>query len=296
MCCVMPPASPSATLVSTDRIEQRGLAVIYVTHDSDHRRTRRDFDGGLFSAASGCIDIFRCLLFESDDVRLSSEEARHIAGEFGVERLVDSGKNAAAEQARDQIFRANVEFLRQILNADAFRDRDIARDRHGLVRHHHTRWRRVALHWTFFYATRNVALAGPARRRSRTAAGTRWPRRRKPRTNTKRTCTRRRLTRGMHGTALAGTQRTRRASAGNLRTRALKNRLTGHGASRRGTHGTCGSTGLRGGRDRARRRSFVYRTRPSLRNDHARCRRLRRTCHCRRRWRTRHNCRRLRCR
>jgi hypothetical protein len=98
----------------------------------------------------------------------------------------------------------------------------------------------------------------------------------------------------MHGTTLARTQGTRRASPGNLRTRTLKNRLARDGPARRGTHGACGSPGLRGGRDRTRRRSFVYRTRSRLRNNHARRRRLRRTCHCRRRRRTRRGCRRLR--
>ena len=40
MCWVMPPASPSTTLRRADVVEQRGLAVVDVTHDGDHRRTR----------------------------------------------------------------------------------------------------------------------------------------------------------------------------------------------------------------------------------------------------------------
>ena len=82
----------------------------------------------------------------------------------------------------------------------------------------------------------------------------------------------------MHGTTLTGTQRrTRRTSARHLRTRALENWLSRHGASGRGTHRPSGRAGLCGWRDRARRRSFVYRTRPCLRHDHARRRRLRRS-------------------
>jgi hypothetical protein len=38
MCCVIPPASPSTTSVSRRRVEQRGLAVIYVAEHRDHRR------------------------------------------------------------------------------------------------------------------------------------------------------------------------------------------------------------------------------------------------------------------
>jgi hypothetical protein len=82
----------------------------------------------------------------------------------------------------------------------------------------------------------------------------------------------------MHGTALAGTQRARRTSAGNLWTRALKNGLTGNGAAGRGTHAPCGRSGLRCRRDGTRRRRFVHGTRPSLRHNHARSRRLRRAC------------------
>ena len=80
-----------------NRVEQRGLAVVDVTHDRDHRRTRRNFDGRLFSARRGCVNVFRSLLFERDHVRLGAEEARHFAGQFGVERLVDRGENAATQ-------------------------------------------------------------------------------------------------------------------------------------------------------------------------------------------------------
>ena len=38
MCWVMPPASPATTLAVADLVEQRGLAVVDVTHDRDDRR------------------------------------------------------------------------------------------------------------------------------------------------------------------------------------------------------------------------------------------------------------------
>ena len=40
MCWVMPPASPAATFDFADHVEQRGLAVVHVAHDGDHRGAR----------------------------------------------------------------------------------------------------------------------------------------------------------------------------------------------------------------------------------------------------------------
>jgi hypothetical protein len=83
----------------------------------------------------------------------------------------------------------------------------------------------------------------------------------------------------MHGTTLPGTQRARRTSAGNLRTRALKNWLARHRTAGRRTHSDW-YTGLRWGRSNdSWRRSLVDRTRACLRHNHARRRRLRRTGH-----------------
>jgi hypothetical protein len=91
----------------------------------------------------------------------------------------------------------------------------------------------------------------------------------------------------MHGTSFTGTQRTRRTSAGGHRTRALKNRLSRHWTPRHGAHRAHRCACLRAclchRRDRPGRRSFVHRTRSSLRNDHARRRRLRRSGNYRRR-------------
>ena len=41
MCWVMPPASPAATLARADVVQQRGLAVVDVAHDGDHRGARQ---------------------------------------------------------------------------------------------------------------------------------------------------------------------------------------------------------------------------------------------------------------
>ncbi len=78
----------------------------------------------------------------------------------------------------------------------------------------------------------------------------------------------------MHRTTLTRAQRTRGTSAGNHRTRALKNGLPWNWTSRRGPHRPgCGSAGLCHGSNRTRRRSLIHRTRASLRNNHARRRR-----------------------
>jgi len=87
----------------------------------------------------------------------------------------------------------------------------------------------------------------------------------------------------MHWTTFTRTQRTRRTSAGNLRTRALKNWLSRHRTPGRGTHRPRRGACLCNRRDRTRRRSFVDGTRSGLRNNHAWRWGLRRT----RRWRRR---------
>ena len=71
MCCVMPPASRSATRVVANRVEQRRLAVIDVAHDGDDRRARDLILG---------VDGFRLdldqLLFEAAGLDLGAELAR----------------------------------------------------------------------------------------------------------------------------------------------------------------------------------------------------------------------------
>ena len=48
-------------------------------------------------AAASVISLAACF-FERDDVGFSSEEARHLGGEFGIERLVDGRKHTTAEE------------------------------------------------------------------------------------------------------------------------------------------------------------------------------------------------------
>jgi len=125
---------------------------------------------------------------------------------------------------------------------------------------------RVALHWAFFYTARNVTLAGacaagaPGR-----APGRAGPGGGKPRTNSQRTRLLPALARvGCMGRRSPGRKRTWRTSAaGYRRTRTLKNWLTWHRASGRGTHSSNRRrTSLRRGRDWTWRRRFIHRARP----------------------------------
>ena len=141
---------------------KRGLAVIHVAHDGDYRRTRHAFGWSSFFTRGGFRNFLRSLLFEGDHIRVRSEETRHLAGQFGVQRLVDGGEHTAHQQAGNQILGAKSQLLSQILDADAFRDGDAARDRLRFVGERQPRRRRVALHRTFLHATRYVALSGPA--------------------------------------------------------------------------------------------------------------------------------------
>ena len=116
-----------------DRVEQRGLAVVDVAHDRDHRcarhldhlrlvRFEHLFDGLVFQ-----------LLFVADDVGRGAELGRNVLHHLRVERLVDRDEDAPHEQRRDQVLGANFELLGQVLDADALGHRDLAGDGQGLM-------------------------------------------------------------------------------------------------------------------------------------------------------------------
>ncbi len=245
-------------------IEERGFAVIDVAHDGDDGRTGNGFDAFL-AGLGGFGGVFRGLLFEGDDFGVGSEEARHFAGEFGVESLIDGGEDAAHDEAGDDIFGANAEFFGEIFNRDALGDGDVFGDGHRLVADDHPRRRSVALHRAFFYTARNVTLAGATRRRAGTATGTSGTGRRadgRAGTDAERARASGGNAGGMHGTTFAGTQR--RTGSGSLRALwALKNGLPGNGASGGGANGCAGrwngsfvdGPGTRLGHDHAGQRS-----------------------------------------
>src|SRR5262245_39820036 len=164
--------------------------MIDVAHDRNHRRPRRGRSSGCFFRNSGELrHILGCLLFESDDGGFGAEMASQVLGQVFVERLVHRGQHSLHDQARDQIFRANFELLRQIFDADAFGNRDRACDWQRLIRYREPRRRYESLHRSFF-RTLLMALAWTAGR----CGATRWPARawrRNAGTNSAHTWTRR---------------------------------------------------------------------------------------------------------
>ena len=76
MCWVMPPASRLGDVGLADGVEQRGLAVVDVAHDGDHRRraaTRLPAGLRLLGAAAGSSSLELHLFLERDDHRLDAE-------------------------------------------------------------------------------------------------------------------------------------------------------------------------------------------------------------------------------
>ena len=126
MCCVMPPASRSATWVDTYRVEQRCLTVIDVAHDRDHRRARhlifrflREFD-------------FPCgFFFEAERVGRRAEVASQILRHLYIKALVDGRENLAIDEFLDHEAGFDAELLGQFLDRDAFTNRDFTIDRRG---------------------------------------------------------------------------------------------------------------------------------------------------------------------
>ncbi len=160
-----------------DGVEERGFAVVDVAHDGDDGRAD-DFDhaGGVFEEA---FDGFVLeLLFDGDDLSVGSELAGDVFDELGVEGLVDGDEDALHEKGGDEIFAADVEFFGEVLDADAFGDRDGLGDRERLTRDRRaaeTWWRLEALHRAFFGLL--VALIASATCRDAGWDADRWVRR-----------------------------------------------------------------------------------------------------------------------
>ena len=112
----------------SDGVEQRGLAVIYVAHDGNHRRTGYTLRRDTFLARGGLGNLLGSLLFEGNHIGIRSEESCHLAAQFGVKCLIDGGKHAASQQASDQILSPNSQLFCQVFDTDPFRNRNAARN------------------------------------------------------------------------------------------------------------------------------------------------------------------------
>src|ERR1039457_3708706 len=119
-----------------DRIEERRLAVVDVTHDGHDRRARHALaDGGhlgrLGPRQLGCSLVVRGLLareielfLERQDRRLDAELAGDLHGHLRVERLVERREHAARQERLHEVLRQNPELLGKLLDGDALREED----------------------------------------------------------------------------------------------------------------------------------------------------------------------------
>jgi hypothetical protein len=116
----MPPASPDTTFAA-DRIEQRSLAVVDVTHDGHDRRTR--------------LEVFRRVrrieqAFDNVGGRHALDGVAHFFGDqlcgVGIDEVGDQLHLALLHQELDHIDPALGHACGEFLNRDRFRDDDFA--------------------------------------------------------------------------------------------------------------------------------------------------------------------------
>ena len=125
MCCVMPPASPATTFAFADAVEQRGLAVVDVTHDGDDRRPRLEERLVLVFVvvAEQRLELELLLLAGLDEQDLGAErlgdELDHLVGE----RLRAGDHLARVEQDAHEVGGVRFSFGRELLDRDAARAR-----------------------------------------------------------------------------------------------------------------------------------------------------------------------------
>ena len=90
MCWVMPPASPATTFGVADAVEQRGLAVVDVTHHGDDRRARLEQRLVVF------VVVVAEHREELDLLLLAGLDEQHL----GAERLGDQLDHLVGERLR----------------------------------------------------------------------------------------------------------------------------------------------------------------------------------------------------
>src|SRR5262249_20312811 len=105
----------------TDRIQQRSLSVIDVTHDRHHGRTTLAVL--FYFTLHNSLARF---LFVTDVVGRRAEIARQFFGQLHIERLVDGRENFLLHQAFHDHVALNAELFRKLLYGDAFGDGDLA--------------------------------------------------------------------------------------------------------------------------------------------------------------------------
>src|SRR5439155_13843790 len=105
-------------------VEQGGLAMVYVTHNSDHGRALH-----LILLFLRGLNLVHGFYFEAHGCRRGAELPRQLGGQLGIERLVDGGEDVAVDEFLDHQAGFHVQLLGKLFYGDAFRDGDLAIDR-----------------------------------------------------------------------------------------------------------------------------------------------------------------------
>src|SRR3989442_99406 len=77
----------------------------------------------------GFFDFLLDDLFKADDRSVRAKTAGDFFGRFAVERLIDGRKQAPVQELLDDVFGANFQFLRELLDRDALTQGDLPRNR-----------------------------------------------------------------------------------------------------------------------------------------------------------------------
>ena len=101
-----------------DRVQQRGLAMIDVTHHGDHRRSLRQLVGPIhlhvvehFFPAGLVRHILLGFFLEGDDLGFRAELLGYSLGHLRIQRLVDRGQDALGDQLGDHVLGLAVQLL-----------------------------------------------------------------------------------------------------------------------------------------------------------------------------------------
>ena len=111
MCWVMPPASPAATSVCADGVQQRRLAVVDVAHDRDHRGARLELLVGVLE-----LRLVARLVGGVDDLDLLVELVREHLDRVVRQRLRERRHLAQAHQLLDDVRDRDAEVLADVLD------------------------------------------------------------------------------------------------------------------------------------------------------------------------------------
>jgi hypothetical protein len=105
------------------RVEQRGLAVIDVAHDGDHRRPRDHRLVGIGRIREAGLDVAL-----GDALEPVAHLRHHQLGGVGIDHLVDGGHHAHAHQRLDHVGAALGHAGGEFLDCDGLGNRDLAID------------------------------------------------------------------------------------------------------------------------------------------------------------------------